>query len=108
MSCYIIQINQNILIIQCPGRTSMATRTKTKTETCCAPSDAACCQVEAVVTVDEGGQMVLPKERREKAGINAGDKLAVVSWDKEGKTCCLLLMKTDEIAGMVKTMLGPL
>lgn len=86
----------------------MATKTKTKTETCCATSDAACCQVEAVVTVDERGQMVLPKEMREKAGIRAGDKLAVVSWDKEGKTCCLLLMKTDQIAGMVKTMLGPL
>lgn len=86
----------------------MATKTKTKTETCCDTSDAACCQVEAVVTVDERGQMVLPKEMREKAGIRAGDKLAVVSWDKEGKTCCLLLMKTDEIAGMVKTVLGPL
>jgi antitoxin PrlF len=83
--------------------------TKTKTKTCCAPtSDTACCQVEAVVTVDERGQMVLPKEMREKAGIRPGDKLAVVSWDKEGKTCCLLLMKTDEIAGMVKTVLGPL
>jgi len=87
----------------------MATRTKAKMETCCTPStDMACCQVEAIVTVDERGQMVLPKEMREKADIHAGDKLALVSWDKEGKTCCLLLMKTDELAGMVKTMLGPL
>jgi antitoxin PrlF len=87
----------------------MATKTKSKMETCCAPTtDMACCQVEAVVTVDERGQMVLPKEMREKAGIHAGDKLALVSWDKEGKSCCLLLMKTDELSGMVKTMLGPL
>ena len=76
---------------------------------CCSPSEAgACCQVESIVTVDERGQMVLPKEMREKAGIHAGDKLALVSWDKDGKTCCLLLMKTDELADMVKTMLGPL
>ncbi len=87
----------------------MATRTKAKMETFCAPTaNMACCQVEAIVTVDERGQMVLPKEMREKAGIHAGDKLALVSWDKEGKACCLLLMKTDELAGMVKTMLGPL
>lgn len=88
----------------------MATRTKAKMETCCSPTaeNIACCQVEAIVTVDERGQMVLPKEMRDKAGIHAGDKLALVSWDKEGKACCLLLMKTDELAGMVKTMLGPL
>lgn len=88
----------------------MATRTKAKTDICCSPTaeNMACCQVEAIVTVDERGQMVLPKEMREKAGIHAGDKLALLSWDKEGKACCLLLMKTDELAGMVKTMLGPL
>ena len=32
-----------------------------------------CCKVQAVVSVDERGQMVLPKEIREKAGIKAGD-----------------------------------
>jgi len=52
--------------------------------------------------------MVLPKDLRERAGIKAGDKLAVMSWDKEGKTCCLVMMKTDELSGMVKGMLGPL
>ncbi len=89
----------------------MAAKTKEKTsiQTCCAPAgDAACCQVQAIVAVDERGQMVLPKEVRERAGIHAGDKLALISWDKEGKTCCLVLMKTDEMAGMVKNMLGPL
>ena len=43
----------------------------------------ACCQVEAVTTVDERGQMVLPKEIREKAQIKAGDKLALITWKKE-------------------------
>ena len=48
---------------------------------CCASSanDQPCCQVEAVVSVDERGQMVLPKEVRARAGIKPGDKLALVS-----------------------------
>ena len=38
-----------------------------------------CCKVEALVSVDERGQMVLPKEVRDKANIKSGDKLAVAS-----------------------------
>ena len=53
-----------------------------------------CCRVEAVVSVDERGQMVLPKEIRDKAEIVAGDKLAVVSWMAGEKLCCISLMKT--------------
>ncbi|MDH5460211.1 MAG: AbrB/MazE/SpoVT family DNA-binding domain-containing protein, partial [Candidatus Bathyarchaeota archaeon] len=34
-----------------------------------------CCKLEALVRVDERGQIVLPKDLREKAGIKAGDKL---------------------------------
>jgi len=57
--------------------------------------------------VDERGQMVLPKEIREKAKIKAGDKLAVVSMEKDGTICCLSLIKVEELEGMVKSMLGP-
>ena len=67
-----------------------------------------CCQVEAVVSVDERGQMVLPKEIRDKAGIGAGDKLAVLSWKAGDKVCCISLMKTDSFAGMVREVLGPI
>lgn len=66
-----------------------------------------CCKVEAVVSVDERGQMVLPKDLRDKAGISAGDKLAIVAMDKDGKTCCLSLIKVESITNMVKDMLGP-
>ncbi len=65
-----------------------------------------CCNVESVVTVDERGQMVLPKEVREKAKIKAGDKLAVVSMEKDGKFCCISLIKADNLSGAVKDMLG--
>ncbi len=66
------------------------------------------CQVEAVLSVDDRGQMVLPKDVREKAGIRTGDKLALISWEREGRICCLALMKADSLSGMVKGILGPL
>jgi AbrB family looped-hinge helix DNA binding protein len=72
---------------------------------CCSPEG--CCKVESVVSVDERGQMVLPKELRDKAGIKPGDKLAVVSMEQDGKTCCLSLIKVESLTSMVKDMLGP-
>ena len=66
-----------------------------------------CCRVEAMVGVDERGQMVLPKDVREKAGIRAGDKLAVVMWEREGEVCCLVLMKADKLGTTVRDILGP-
>jgi AbrB family looped-hinge helix DNA binding protein len=61
-----------------------------------------------VVTVDERGQMVLPKEIRERAGIRAGDKLAVLSWEKEGKVCCISLIRAEDLSEMTKDLLGPM
>lgn len=83
---------------------------KDKSEPCCTPLDTklGCCKVESLISIDERGQMVLPKEIRDKANIHAGDKLAVVSWEKDGKVCCLTLIRADELAGIVKNILGPL
>ena len=67
-----------------------------------------CCKVESVITIDERGQMVLPKEVRDKTKIRAGDKLAVISWEKEGKVCCISLIKAEDFAEMVKNLLGPM
>ena len=72
----------------------------------CAPVSG--CRVEAVLSVDERGQMVLPKDVREKAGIRTGDKLALISWARDGEVCCLALMKVENLSGMVKDILGPL
>jgi len=66
-----------------------------------------CCKVTSLVSVDERGQMILPKEIRERAGIQAGDKLALVAWEKDGVFCCLTLIKAVELAGLVKDKLGP-
>jgi len=67
----------------------------------------ASCRVESIVSVDERGQMVLPKELRDKAGLKPGDKLAVTSWEMDGRICCITLVKTDSLVNMVKTELGP-
>jgi AbrB family looped-hinge helix DNA binding protein len=67
-----------------------------------------CCTVESLISVDERGQMVLPKEIREKANIGAGEKLAVVSWEKNGKICCISLIKTKDLMEMVRGLLGPM
>jgi len=67
-----------------------------------------CCQVESIISVDDRGQTVLPKEMREKANIRAGDKLAAMSWEKDGKVCCISLIKVEEFSGMVKDLLGPM
>ncbi|GAB6286431.1 MAG: hypothetical protein STSR0009_26320 [Methanoregula sp.] len=66
------------------------------------------CKVESILTVDERGQMVLPKDVRERAGIRQGDKLALISWEKDGAVCCLALLKVENLSGMVKDVLGPL
>jgi len=79
-------------------------------ENCCDPSSMGVgrCKVEALISIDERGQMVLPKDLREKAGISAGDKLAVTSWEKGGKGCCMILTRADELTDMVKATLGPI
>ena len=66
------------------------------------------CKVESIISVDERGQMVLPKELRDKAKIGAGDKLAVTSWEKDGEVCCITLIKVEDLVEMVKGQLGPI
>ncbi len=73
-----------------------------------AEKDTKCCQVDALVTVDGRGQIVLPKDLREKAEIKAGDKLVVISHESEGKICCFSLFKADELGEPVKGILGPM
>ena len=65
-------------------------------------------KIEAVVSVDERGQMVLPKELRQRAGIGPGDKIALVAMnDATGALCCFTLFKVDDLSGMVRAKLQP-
>jgi len=81
-----------------------------KRKNCCGPNNKSIypCKVESLINIDERGQMVLPKEIRDKANIRAGDKLAVISWEKDGEVCCISLIKAGDLAEMVKGLLGPM
>jgi AbrB family looped-hinge helix DNA binding protein len=67
-----------------------------------------CCKVHAVVTVDSKGQIVLPKDVREKAKIKPEDKLAVIGCERNGEICCIMMVRADDLGNTVKTMLGPI
>jgi antitoxin PrlF len=77
---------------------------------CCTPEakETGCCKIESLITVDDRGQMVLPKELRDRAHIRAGDKLALISWQKDGELCCFTLIKAAALAERVKEFLGPM
>jgi AbrB family looped-hinge helix DNA binding protein len=103
------QRNLNILIILLLKWSDEMIK-KGENEPCCAPIDRgiSCCKVESVISVDDRGQMVLPKEIRDKAKIRAGDKLAVICWEKDGGVCCISLIKAEDFTEMVKGVLGPM
>lgn len=65
-------------------------------------------RIDAIVTVDAKGQIVLPKDLREKANIKPNDKLAVVASEKDGEVCCITIIKAERLVGAVTETLGPL
>jgi antitoxin PrlF len=73
--------------------------------TCCGDDT---CRIDAVITMDQKGQIVLPKDLREKANIKPNEKLAVVACEKDGEVCCIMLVKADRLVGAVTKALGPL
>jgi antitoxin PrlF len=67
-----------------------------------------CCKIDAVVTVDAKGQLVLPKDLRERAQLKPNDKLAIIGVERDNKVCCIVMMKADALGSTVKHMLGPI
>lgn len=59
------------------------------------------CNVESVVTVDSKGQVVLPKDLRERAGFVPNMKVALISLESEGKICCVIMMKAEKLGDAV-------
>lgn len=66
------------------------------------------CKIEAVISIDVKGQIVLPKDLREKAGFTPNEKIAVVGCEKNGELCCIMMLKADKLKGAVTNTLGPL
>lgn len=67
-----------------------------------------CCKLESIVSIDERGQMVLPKEIRETVNIRAGEKLALVSWGQMNEVSCITLIKIEDLNKMVQELLKPI
>ena len=67
-----------------------------------------CCKVESVISIDERGQLVLPKDIRDSAGIQSGDKFAVIPWEKDGQLYCISLMRVEQLADSLRSVLIPL
>ena len=77
-----------------------------------------CTQIEAIVSFDERGQLVIPKDLRKKFNLKPGDKFALISCmtscgeddscGNESNLCCFTLVHTDQLKGVVNQALGPM
>ncbi len=66
-----------------------------------------CCQLEAVVSFDERGQLVIPKELRKKFNLNSSEKFAIISCTEGTELCCLSFIKTEMLNDTMKKILAP-
>ena len=66
------------------------------------------CRIDAIITADAKGQILLPKDLREKANIKPNDKIAVVACEKDGEVCCIMMIKAERLVGAVTETLGPM
>ena len=64
-----------------------------------------CCKIDAVVTLDSKGQIVLPKDLRERANLKPEDKLAVMGFERDGEVCCIAMVKADTLGEPLRKMI---
>ncbi len=67
-----------------------------------------CYEIEAVVSFDERGQLVFPKDVRKKFNLKAGEKFVMVSCTNEKGLCCFTMVKTQAINALVGETLSPM
>ncbi len=63
-----------------------------------------CVKVESIVSIDSKGQILFPKDFREKANMKPGDKLVAIHCGNPG---CVILINVEFLGDMVKNFLGP-
>jgi antitoxin PrlF len=71
-------------------------------------SNKECCKIDAIVSIDAKGQIVLPKDLRDRADLKPNDKLALIGFERNGGLCCIVMMKADALGSTVKKALGPI
>ena len=64
--------------------------------------------VEAIVSCDDRGQLVLPKDLRKSLDIQAGDKLALVKFTSNEQETCVTIIKSSSLEDLVRSYLGPM
>jgi len=67
-----------------------------------------CYEIEAIVSFDERGQLVLPKDLRKKFDLKAGEKFLLVSCTNDDGLCCFSMIKTDAVNSIVGQSIGPM
>ena len=76
----------------------------------CSDSGPQSYEVEAVLTIDARGQIVIPKDVRIRAGINDGDKLVLVSQRNGERICCISIVSanafSDKMPGLIQSLLS--
>ena len=65
------------------------------------------CRIDSVVTISKG-QIVLPKGLRQRASFEPNGKIALISFEKEGEICCVLMIKAERLGEAVAKTLNPL
>lgn len=65
-------------------------------------------KIESILTMDAKGQIVLPKDVRDRLGFTAGEKIALIVLENNGNPCCMTLMKASLLSEGVKGFLEPL
>lgn len=74
-------------------------------------------ELEAIVSFDDRGQLVIPKDLRKKFNLKAGHKFALISCIKSGcsdcgcqeseaEICCFTLVSTNQIKAMLPNIVG--
>ncbi len=71
-------------------------------------NEASCCKIDAIANVDSKGQIVLPKDIREKMRLKPNDKLALVGFERDNEICCVVMIKAEKLGNTVSKMLGPM
>lgn len=71
-------------------------------------NDDSCCEIEAVVSFDERGQLVFPKDVRKKFNLKAGEKFLMISCTNEAGLCCFTMVKTTAVNKMVGNAINPM
>ena len=63
--------------------------------------------IEAILSCDDRGSLVLPKEIRKRLKIKAGEKLALLNIKNDEGDFLLTLIRANSLEGLIKNYLTP-